>query len=187
MRSPVYRQLGNPQADGKLPTHVDEKLAKSFMEEIACGAYHVAILTSRTEVAPGSNDKKREQIGSVGELAFSSTAIAISLSGVSGFSLPLDWVLLEALEHQNAQLHAAVSIARVATAIAAIAVATAASSGAGRDGQMAKTVTAVTSAATLVAAQCMEPGSIMTSMAVAATLKARVRLLRLSVVLLWQW
>ena len=174
MRSPVYRQLGNPQADGKLPTHVDEKLAKSFMEEIACGAYHVAILTSRTEVAPGSNDKKREQIGSVGELAFSSTAIAISLSGVSGFSLPLDWVLLEALEHQNAQLHAAVSIARVATAIAAIAVATAASSGAGRDGQMAKTVMAVTSAATLVAAQCMEPGSIMTSMAVAATLKARV-------------
>ena len=187
MRSPVYRQLGNPQADGKLPTHVDEKLAKSFMEEIACGAYHVAILTSRTEVAPRSNVKKREQIGSVGELAFSSTAIAISLSGVSGFNLPLDWVLLEALEHQNAQLHAAVSIARVATAIAAIAVATAASSGAGRDGQMAKTVTAVTSAATLVAAQCMEPGSIMTSMAVAATLKARVRLLRLSVVLLWQW
>ena len=82
-------------------------------------------------------------------------------------------MLLEALEHQNAQLHAAVSIARVATAIAAIAVATAASSGAGRDEQMAKTVTAVTSAATLVAAQCMEPGSIMTSMAAAATLKAR--------------
>ena len=50
MGSPVYGQLGNPQADGKLPTRVEGKLAKSFVEEIACGAYHVAVLTSRTEV-----------------------------------------------------------------------------------------------------------------------------------------
>ncbi|OIW04190.1 hypothetical protein TanjilG_00750 [Lupinus angustifolius] len=50
MGSPVYGQLGNPQADGKLPTCVEGKLSKSFMEEIACGAYHVAALTSRTEV-----------------------------------------------------------------------------------------------------------------------------------------
>ncbi|KAH7863034.1 hypothetical protein Vadar_012394 [Vaccinium darrowii] len=50
MGSPVYGQLGNPQADGKLPTLVEGKLSKSFVEEIACGAYHVAILTSRTEV-----------------------------------------------------------------------------------------------------------------------------------------
>ncbi|GLT38494.1 hypothetical protein SLA2020_127400 [Shorea laevis] len=48
--SPVYGQLGNPQADGKLPTHVEGKLLKNFVEEIACGAYHVAVLTSRTEV-----------------------------------------------------------------------------------------------------------------------------------------
>ena len=34
MGSPVYGQLGNPQADGKLPTRVDRKLAKSFMEEM---------------------------------------------------------------------------------------------------------------------------------------------------------
>ena len=61
MGSPVYGQLGNPQADGKLPTRVDGKLAKSFMEKIACGAYYVAVLTSRSEVAPGSNNKKREQ------------------------------------------------------------------------------------------------------------------------------
>ncbi|XP_055814359.1 PH, RCC1 and FYVE domains-containing protein 1-like [Solanum dulcamara] len=50
MGSPVYGQLGHPQADGKLPCLVEGKLSKSFVEEIACGAYHVAVLTSRTEV-----------------------------------------------------------------------------------------------------------------------------------------
>ncbi|XP_057428907.1 PH, RCC1 and FYVE domains-containing protein 1-like [Lotus japonicus] len=50
MGSCVYGQLGNPKADGKLPTRVEGKLSKSFVEEIACGAYHVAVLTSRTEV-----------------------------------------------------------------------------------------------------------------------------------------
>ncbi|KAH7836713.1 hypothetical protein Vadar_004648 [Vaccinium darrowii] len=50
MGSPVYGQLGKFQADGKLPTLVEGKLSKSFIEEIACGAYHVAVLTSRTEV-----------------------------------------------------------------------------------------------------------------------------------------
>ncbi|XP_024963533.1 PH, RCC1 and FYVE domains-containing protein 1-like isoform X1 [Cynara cardunculus var. scolymus] len=50
MGSPVYGQLGNPHADGKLPSCVDGKLSKSFVEEIACGAHHVAVLTSRTEV-----------------------------------------------------------------------------------------------------------------------------------------
>ncbi|KAL2510889.1 Regulator of chromosome condensation (RCC1) family with FYVE zinc finger domain [Abeliophyllum distichum] len=50
MGSPVYGQLGNPQSDGKLPSRVEGKLAKSTIEEIACGAYHVAVLTSRTEV-----------------------------------------------------------------------------------------------------------------------------------------
>ncbi|KAL2324436.1 hypothetical protein Fmac_023494 [Flemingia macrophylla] len=56
----------------------------------------------------------------------------------------------------NAQLHAAVSVAGVAAAVAAIAAATAASSGDGKDEQMAKTDMAVASAATLVAAQCVE-------------------------------
>ncbi|KAL4308856.1 hypothetical protein GQ457_01G038820 [Hibiscus cannabinus] len=50
MGSTVYGQLGNPQADGKVPTRVEGKLSKSFVEEISCGAYHVAVLTSRTEV-----------------------------------------------------------------------------------------------------------------------------------------
>ncbi|XP_044481650.1 PH, RCC1 and FYVE domains-containing protein 1-like isoform X2 [Mangifera indica] len=50
MGSPVYGQLGNPHADGKLPTRVEGKLFKNFVQEIACGAYHVAVLTSKTEV-----------------------------------------------------------------------------------------------------------------------------------------
>ncbi|PWA59608.1 Brevis radix-like domain-containing protein [Artemisia annua] len=50
MGSPVYGQLGNPHVDGKLPSCVEGKLSKSFVEEIACGAHHVAVLTSRTEV-----------------------------------------------------------------------------------------------------------------------------------------
>ncbi|XP_015869065.2 VAN3-binding protein isoform X1 [Ziziphus jujuba] len=62
---------------------------------------------------------------------------------------------------QNAQLHAAVSVAGVAAAIAAIAAATAASSGSGKDEQMAKTDMAVASAATLVAAQCVEAAEAM--------------------------
>ncbi|XP_018511107.2 LOW QUALITY PROTEIN: PH, RCC1 and FYVE domains-containing protein 1 [Brassica rapa] len=60
MGSPVYGQLGNPHADGKLPARVEGKLHKGFVEEIACGAYHVAVLTSRTEVytwGKGSNGR----------------------------------------------------------------------------------------------------------------------------------
>ncbi|CAI9118389.1 OLC1v1019955C3 [Oldenlandia corymbosa var. corymbosa] len=61
----------------------------------------------------------------------------------------------------NAQLHAAVSVAGVASAIAAIAAATAASSAQGKDENMAKTDMAVASAATLVAAQCVEAAEAM--------------------------
>ncbi|KAG6500855.1 hypothetical protein ZIOFF_040713 [Zingiber officinale] len=50
MGSAVYGQLGNPEADGKYPVRVEGKLLKNFVEEISCGAYHVAVLTSRTEV-----------------------------------------------------------------------------------------------------------------------------------------
>ncbi|XP_061341995.1 PH, RCC1 and FYVE domains-containing protein 1 [Gastrolobium bilobum] len=50
MGSTVYGQLGNPQSDGKLPCSVEDKLAGEFVEEIACGAYHVAVLTSKNEV-----------------------------------------------------------------------------------------------------------------------------------------
>ncbi|XP_038720174.1 PH, RCC1 and FYVE domains-containing protein 1-like isoform X2 [Tripterygium wilfordii] len=50
MGSTVYSQLGNPHADGKLPCLVEDRLAGESVEEIACGAYHVAVLTSRNEV-----------------------------------------------------------------------------------------------------------------------------------------
>ncbi|KFK32945.1 hypothetical protein AALP_AA6G309800 [Arabis alpina] len=50
MGSTVYGQLGNPAADGKLPCLVGDKLTNDCVEEVACGAYHVAVLTSRNEV-----------------------------------------------------------------------------------------------------------------------------------------
>ncbi|GMI95971.1 FORKED-LIKE2 [Hibiscus trionum] len=59
----------------------------------------------------------------------------------------------------NAQLHAAISVAGVAAAVAAIAAATAASSG--KDEPLTKTDMAVASAATLVAAQCVEAAEAM--------------------------
>ncbi|KAH9316924.1 hypothetical protein KI387_018693, partial [Taxus chinensis] len=46
----VYGQLGNPQSDGKLPCLVEGKLTDETVEEISCGAYHVAALTSKNEV-----------------------------------------------------------------------------------------------------------------------------------------
>lgn len=61
----------------------------------------------------------------------------------------------------NAQLHAAVSVAGVAAAVAAIAAATAASSSANKDQQTVKIDMAVASAATLVAAQCVEAAAAM--------------------------
>ncbi|KAL1533486.1 PH, RCC1 and FYVE domains-containing protein 1 [Salvia divinorum] len=50
MGSTVYGQLGNPQSDGKVPCLVGDKLAAESIEEISCGAYHVAVLTSKNEV-----------------------------------------------------------------------------------------------------------------------------------------
>ncbi|XP_020530161.1 uncharacterized protein LOC18445808 isoform X3 [Amborella trichopoda] len=50
MGSTVYGQLGNPQSDGKLPCLVQDRLVGELVEEIACGSYHVAVLTSRSEL-----------------------------------------------------------------------------------------------------------------------------------------
>ncbi|KAJ6800650.1 VAN3-binding protein-like [Iris pallida] len=64
----------------------------------------------------------------------------------------------------NAQLHAAVSVAGVAAAVAAVAAATAASAASGgsrKDDRAARTDMAVASAATLVAAQCVEAAEAM--------------------------
>lgn len=50
MGSSNYGQLGNPKADGKQPCQVQDKLSSELVEEISCGSYHVAVLTSRSEV-----------------------------------------------------------------------------------------------------------------------------------------
>lgn len=50
MGGAAHGQLGNPLADGKIPCLVQDKLVGEFVEEISCGAYHVAVLTSRSEV-----------------------------------------------------------------------------------------------------------------------------------------
>ncbi|PKA51694.1 Ultraviolet-B receptor UVR8 [Apostasia shenzhenica] len=50
MGSTVYGQLGNPHSDGKLPSLVEDKLVNESVKEVACGSYHVTILTSRGEV-----------------------------------------------------------------------------------------------------------------------------------------
>ncbi|KAE8651753.1 PH, RCC1 and FYVE domains-containing protein 1-like isoform X1 [Cucumis sativus] len=50
MGSTAYGQLGSATANGKLPTCVEGEIANSFVEEVACGSYHVAVLTSKNEV-----------------------------------------------------------------------------------------------------------------------------------------
>ncbi|XP_015576845.1 PH, RCC1 and FYVE domains-containing protein 1 isoform X1 [Ricinus communis] len=50
MGSTSYGQLGNPRATGKVPAIVEGKIAGKIIEEIACGSYHVAVLTSKAEV-----------------------------------------------------------------------------------------------------------------------------------------
>ncbi|CAA7396864.1 unnamed protein product [Spirodela intermedia] len=50
MGSTVYGQLGNPYSDGKLPCLVEDKLVGESVSEVACGSYHVAVLTTRSEV-----------------------------------------------------------------------------------------------------------------------------------------
>lgn len=58
MGSTVHGQLGSSKFDGKYPTHVEGKIADNFVEDIACGSYHVAVFTSKAEVytwGKGSN------------------------------------------------------------------------------------------------------------------------------------
>ncbi|XP_043722041.1 PH, RCC1 and FYVE domains-containing protein 1-like [Telopea speciosissima] len=50
MGSTAYGQLGNPLSEGKVPCLVQDKLVGEYVEEISCGSFHVAVLTSRSEV-----------------------------------------------------------------------------------------------------------------------------------------
>ncbi|KAL8128850.1 hypothetical protein V2J09_018005 [Rumex salicifolius] len=96
----------------------------------------------------------------------SATSTAITTTGPGGGKTMGRWLKdrkekkKEETRAQNAQIHAAVSVAGVAAAVATIAAATAAASG--KEGEeMAKTDMAVASAATLVAAQCVEAAELM--------------------------
>ncbi|KAG8084611.1 hypothetical protein GUJ93_ZPchr0010g9191 [Zizania palustris] len=50
MGNSVYGQLGNPHSDGRLPCLVEDKIVGEHVLQVACGSYHVAVLTSRNEV-----------------------------------------------------------------------------------------------------------------------------------------
>ncbi|KAJ3703622.1 hypothetical protein LUZ61_007327 [Rhynchospora tenuis] len=50
MGSTVYGQLGNPQSDGRYPCVVGDALIGESIKEVTCGSYHLAVLTSRSEV-----------------------------------------------------------------------------------------------------------------------------------------
>lgn len=105
---------------------------------------------------------RTNNIASTLSLNFRTTAPGAAPGGAGGGKTVGRWLKdrkekkKEETRAHNAQLHAAVSVAGVAAAVAAIAAATAATSGTGKDEEMAKTDMAVASAATLVAAQCVE-------------------------------
>ncbi|KMZ61630.1 Regulator of chromosome condensation (RCC1) family protein [Zostera marina] len=48
--STSYGQLGAPHSDGKLPCMIHDKLSNELVEDVACGSYHIVVLTSRSEV-----------------------------------------------------------------------------------------------------------------------------------------
>ncbi|XP_010683221.2 PH, RCC1 and FYVE domains-containing protein 1 [Beta vulgaris subsp. vulgaris] len=50
MGSTAYGQLGCPEADGRVPVCVEGKIADNYVEDIACGSHHVAVLTSKAEI-----------------------------------------------------------------------------------------------------------------------------------------
>uniref|UniRef100_A0A0E0H8E2 FYVE-type domain-containing protein n=1 Tax=Oryza nivara TaxID=4536 RepID=A0A0E0H8E2_ORYNI len=50
MGNSVYGQLGNPNSDGRLPCLVEDRIAGEHVLQVACGSYHVAVLTGRSEV-----------------------------------------------------------------------------------------------------------------------------------------
>ncbi|XP_074569865.1 PH, RCC1 and FYVE domains-containing protein 1-like [Curcuma longa] len=50
MGSTIYGQLGNPRSDGKLPCLVEDKLVGESVAEVACGSFHVAVLTVKGQV-----------------------------------------------------------------------------------------------------------------------------------------
>ncbi|TXG50460.1 hypothetical protein EZV62_022984 [Acer yangbiense] len=50
MGSIDYGQLGSPGSISKIPIHIKGNIKHSHIEEIACGSYHIAVLSSKAEV-----------------------------------------------------------------------------------------------------------------------------------------
>lgn len=50
MGSPKYGLLGIPGSIGKIPIRIEGNIRNSHIEEIACGSYHIAVLSSKAEV-----------------------------------------------------------------------------------------------------------------------------------------
>ncbi|KAJ4844795.1 hypothetical protein Tsubulata_034168 [Turnera subulata] len=50
MGSNACGQLGTPTAADKIPTPVEGKIGEMFVEKVSCGSYHIAILTTTSEV-----------------------------------------------------------------------------------------------------------------------------------------
>ncbi|XP_058106140.1 VAN3-binding protein-like isoform X2 [Magnolia sinica] len=135
----------------------------------SCGS-----LTDSPPVSPSEiDDSKFCRLSNTGKAQFRGGVVGVGGAGAGGGGGKTvgRWLKdrrekkKEESRAQNAQLHAAVSVAGVAAAVAAIAAATAASSsstGSGKEDQMSKaTDMAVASAATLVAAQCVEAAEAM--------------------------
>ncbi|KAL5647436.1 hypothetical protein ACJX0J_041791, partial [Zea mays] len=49
MGNTVYGRLGNPRLDGKLPCLIEDIMGEHVVQ-VACGSYHVAVLTNKSEV-----------------------------------------------------------------------------------------------------------------------------------------
>ncbi|XP_031269082.1 PH, RCC1 and FYVE domains-containing protein 1 isoform X1 [Pistacia vera] len=50
MGSANYGQLGSPGSTGKIPTRIEGNIRNTHIEDIACGSYHIAVLSSKAEV-----------------------------------------------------------------------------------------------------------------------------------------
>lgn len=50
MGNTAYGQIGCPEANGRIPVCVEGKIADNYVEDIACGSHHVAVLTSKAEL-----------------------------------------------------------------------------------------------------------------------------------------
>ncbi|CAI5975654.1 unnamed protein product [Closterium sp. NIES-64] len=63
--SAEYGQLGNPQADGKLPARVAGPLQQKQVEQVSCGAHHMAALTTTAHLFTVAGPLLQKQVEQV--------------------------------------------------------------------------------------------------------------------------